>query len=66
MDAHTDNTYLITNPLSVLGVWVAIEDATVENGCMWGIPKSHNIKTTKFFGRNSDNTGTEVTYTEGK
>lgn len=26
---HTDNTYLITNPLSVTGIWIALHDATV-------------------------------------
>jgi phytanoyl-CoA hydroxylase len=62
--AHTDNTYLITNPLSTMGVWIAIEDATKENGCMWGIPKSHETQTTKFFHRNQENTGTESTQTE--
>lgn len=46
VDPHTDNTYLITNPLSTLGIWIAIEDATLENGCLWGVPKSHTTKTT--------------------
>jgi len=44
-----------------LGVWVAIEDATKENGCLWGVPKSHLEKTTKFFKRNENNTGTITT-----
>jgi phytanoyl-CoA hydroxylase len=57
---------LITRPLSVTGVWIALEDATTENGCMWGIPKSHNVTTTKFFHRNKDNSATEVTHAEGE
>ena len=35
---HQDSTYLWTEPHSCLGLWVALEDATVENGCLWGIP----------------------------
>ena len=38
---HQDATYLWTEPQSVLGIWVALEDATLENGCLWGIPGSH-------------------------
>lgn len=26
---HTDNSYLITNPLSCMGIWIALHDATV-------------------------------------
>jgi phytanoyl-CoA hydroxylase len=49
VDPHTDNTYIITQPHSTVGIWVAIEDATVDNGCLWGVPGSHRIKTTKVF-----------------
>jgi phytanoyl-CoA hydroxylase len=38
---HQDATYLRTEPESCLGLWVALEDATVENGCLWGIPGGH-------------------------
>lgn len=38
---HQDSTFLYTEPKSCIGFWVALEDATVENGCMWGIPGSH-------------------------
>jgi phytanoyl-CoA hydroxylase len=37
---HTDNTYLFTNPLSCIGFWLALHDATTENGCLWGVPGS--------------------------
>jgi len=32
---------LYTDPLSLLGFWRALEDATTENGCLWVLPKSH-------------------------
>lgn len=38
---HQDSTFLYTEPLSVVGLWLALEDATVENGCMWAIPGGH-------------------------
>lgn len=27
---------------SILGVWIAVDEATKENGCLWFIPGSHN------------------------
>ncbi|XP_050010941.1 phytanoyl-CoA dioxygenase domain-containing protein 1 isoform X4 [Alexandromys fortis] len=39
---HQDATFLYTEPLGrVLGVWIAMEDALLENGCLWFIPGSH-------------------------
>uniref|UniRef100_A0A8C3VPE8 Phytanoyl-CoA dioxygenase domain-containing protein 1 n=1 Tax=Catharus ustulatus TaxID=91951 RepID=A0A8C3VPE8_CATUS len=37
-----DATFLHTEPLGrILGFWIALEDATQENGCLWFIPGSH-------------------------
>ena len=38
---HQDSTFLYTEPLSVLGLWFALEDATLENGCLWALPGAH-------------------------
>jgi phytanoyl-CoA hydroxylase len=39
---HQDGTYLHSEPeIRVLGIWIALEDATIENGCLWFIPGSH-------------------------
>lgn len=38
---HQDASYLITRPAGVTGVWVALEDAHVGNGCLWMAPGSH-------------------------
>lgn len=43
VNCHTDHTYLWTEPASVMGFWVAIDDATTENGCMWALPGGHRI-----------------------
>uniref|UniRef100_A0A6I8NZA5 Phytanoyl-CoA dioxygenase domain-containing protein 1 n=1 Tax=Ornithorhynchus anatinus TaxID=9258 RepID=A0A6I8NZA5_ORNAN len=40
--AHQDPTFLYTEPLGhLLGFWIAVEDATPENGCLFFIPGSH-------------------------
>lgn len=38
---HQDATFIYTEPLSVAGLWFALEDATLENGCLWAIPGGH-------------------------
>jgi phytanoyl-CoA hydroxylase len=38
---HQDATFLYTSPLRLVGLWFALEDATVENGCLWVIPGGH-------------------------
>jgi phytanoyl-CoA hydroxylase len=38
---HQDSTFLFTEPESCIGFWFALEDATVENGCMQFIPGGH-------------------------
>jgi len=38
---HQDEFYIPTRDRSLIGVWIAIDDATVDNGCLWIIPRSH-------------------------
>ena len=38
---HQDSTYIYTEPESCVGFWFALEDATIENGCMRFIPGAH-------------------------
>ncbi|MGH6894506.1 MAG: phytanoyl-CoA dioxygenase family protein [Dongiaceae bacterium] len=40
---HVDSTYLYTEPLSCIGLWFALEDATLENGAMWCLPGAHRL-----------------------
>jgi phytanoyl-CoA hydroxylase len=41
---HQDNAYFSVAPLdSIVGVWIALDDAGVENGCMHVIPGGHTI-----------------------
>jgi phytanoyl-CoA hydroxylase len=38
---HQDATFLWTEPDSVVGLWFALEDATLDNGCLWAEPGGH-------------------------
>jgi ectoine hydroxylase-related dioxygenase (phytanoyl-CoA dioxygenase family) len=38
---HQDETYIPTRDRSLCGVWIALDNATVENGCLWFQPGSH-------------------------
>ncbi|MEO1059061.1 MAG: phytanoyl-CoA dioxygenase family protein [Actinomycetota bacterium] len=53
---HQDAAFLYTNPISVTGFWFAIEDATIENGCLWAAPGGHRGPLRQLFKR----TGTEA------
>ncbi len=38
---HQDEFFIPTRDRSLVGGWAALDDATVENGCLWVIPGSH-------------------------
>lgn len=39
---HQDGSFFVTKPHSVVTFWFALEDATLENGCLWVEPGGHN------------------------
>ncbi|GFS32952.1 phytanoyl-CoA dioxygenase (PhyH) family protein [Actinidia rufa] len=49
---HQDNSFLYTEPTTCTGLWLALEDATLINGCLWAIPGSHksNALISGFYG----------------
>lgn len=51
---HQDATFLRTIPESVTGFWIALEDATTENGCLNVIPGGHKGPLRRWFGRGGD------------
>ena len=55
---HTDHPFLWTDPQTVTGFWVALEDATVDNGCLWCLPGQHRLPPKERFRRNADGTAT--------
>jgi phytanoyl-CoA hydroxylase len=59
---HQDATFLYTDPITVTGFWFAIEDATLENGCLWAAPGAHRTGLRERFrraGAMTDDDGTE-------
>lgn len=38
---HQDSTFLYTDPPSAVGFWIALEDATIDNGCLSFAKGSH-------------------------
>lgn len=58
---HQDSTFLYTNPPSAVGFWIALEDATGENGCLSFKKGSHKRAplTTRFVRKDEGGTGFE-------
>ena len=51
VNSHQDATFLYTEPPTCLGFWFALEDATLENGCLWALPGGHQLGLKKRFVR---------------
>ena len=52
---HQDATFLYTEPPSALvGFWIPLDDATIENGCLWMAAGSHKSGVHRRFMRNKD------------
>ena len=39
---HQDSPYFTIEPMALVTAWVALDDVTLENGCMWVVPGSHH------------------------
>jgi phytanoyl-CoA hydroxylase len=67
-DTHSDSIHMTTYPLGgLLGVWIALEDITLENGPLHYYPKSHTLP--YYMNKDYDNEGTtfmlgDKSYTE--
>ena len=51
---HQDATYFETDPVSVTTFWFALEDASLENGCLWAEPGGHRTPLRERFVREGD------------
>ena len=47
--------------MKIVGLWFALEDVTLENGCLWFIPGSHKQGVDRRFVRNPDKQSNELT-----
>eukprot|EP00931_Biecheleriopsis_adriatica_P007311 TRINITY_DN108610_c0_g1_i1.p1 TRINITY_DN108610_c0_g1~~TRINITY_DN108610_c0_g1_i1.p1 ORF type:complete len:349 (-),score=105.34 TRINITY_DN108610_c0_g1_i1:78-1088(-) len=51
--SHQDSSFLHTTPRpTCLGLWLALDAATLENGCLWARPGSHKEPVRRLFVRN--------------
>ena len=80
VNSHQDSTFLHTSPMRLYGVWIALEDADLENGCLWFAPGTHTtgigrrmLRTVKdgrielkFRGRGSEDRSHEICARPGK
>lgn len=57
---HQDSTFLYTEPMTVTGFWFALQDATLENGCLWALPGGHKLGLKKLFRREGDGVRMDV------
>jgi phytanoyl-CoA hydroxylase len=51
---HQDATFFLTDPISVTTFWFALEDATLDNGCLWLEPGGHRGPLRELFVREGD------------
>lgn len=59
--SHQDSTFLYTEPRQTcLGLWLALDDATLENGCLWVRPGSHREAVRRKFVRNPEHFGPDA------
>ena len=54
VDCHQDSTYIYGQDSDALGFWFALEDATLENGCLEVIPSPHTTVLKKRMFRSRD------------
>jgi len=63
---HQDSTFLYTDPPSAVGFWIALEDATRENGCLSFAKGSHKRAPVKSRFVRKEGGGTEFAEVEGR
>ena len=51
---HQDATFFVTEPVSVTTFWFALEDAALDNGCLWVEPGGHRGPLRELFVRDGD------------
>jgi phytanoyl-CoA hydroxylase len=51
---HQDATFFDSTPISVTTFWFALEDATIDNGCLWAEPGGHRGPLRERFLRDGD------------
>lgn len=63
---HQDATFLYSEPQTCVGFWFALEDATLENGCLWVQPGGHNTPLKKRYIRDENGNCSFEVYDESE
>jgi len=64
---HQDDAYFTVTPLdAVCGVWIALDDAAVENGCMHVIPGGHRLGPLRHFHGEVEGAGKDCQIVHGR
>ncbi|KAJ8038956.1 Phytanoyl-CoA dioxygenase domain-containing protein 1 [Holothuria leucospilota] len=59
---HQDATFVCNVPLKLFGIWIALEDCTLSNGCLQFVPGSHKTNPVSvWMRRTEDGVGTTFT-----
>ena len=56
VNCHQDSSFMYVDGAPIIGLWVALQDATVQNGCLWAIPGAHSQPLKSRFVRLDDGT----------
>ena len=62
VNPHQDSSFLFTSPMRLYGVWIALEDADIENGCLWFAPGTHMAGITRRMLRTEKDGRVEMTF----
>lgn len=54
VNSHQDSSFLYTHPESCIGLWLALEPATTDNGCMWAAKGGHQHRLQRRFHKQGD------------
>lgn len=60
VDWHQDATFLYTEPSTVTGFWIALDDADRDNGCLVALPGGHRGPLRQRFRRRGERLATET------
>lgn len=63
---HQDSTFVHSTPMTTHGLWFALEDVSIDNGCLWAVPGSHKEGITTRFKRNAEGNGVFFTPPEDR
>ncbi|XP_030853176.1 phytanoyl-CoA dioxygenase domain-containing protein 1-like [Strongylocentrotus purpuratus] len=58
VSAHQDAIFMYNTPLKLIGYWIALEDAEIDNSCLHFIPGSHSRDITTRMVKDPDGTAT--------